>query len=661
MSRIKPRKRKPSQQLSRTAAIKSYNDGVQFNEQGDLSKAATAFRKALSLDPDFVEAHTNLGNVLKEQGKWKVAEKSYRRALALLPDNALLLSNLGNALYHQNNLDEALKTLEQAINLDPGYALAQHNLGSVLMGMNNRDKAIECFKKAYQLMPETPEIGTSLSEAMCEQGLFEDAASIFHDNVKNNPDSVGANLILANILHKAGDTKSAKIFLNQAEAIEPGNVDIYAQYSEILLDEDSLEAKSKIDQALLHAPNNASYLNLKGRVLSRLNLLSEAESLVLKSIAIAPDSAQFNEELGHILKKKGDYQQAKVAYLRAIKLDPESVEGYCNLAIMRGQRVTSAQIATMEMFLQKKYLTEHERMLLHFGLGNVCDGLGKYKQAFDHFSEANRKKVAQKVFNIESHIQNIKNIKEFCLRIGQKLPGVVSKSDNACPIFITGLPRTGKTVVENLLNLHPAVTADDETNDLTVIVNNALALHGKKTFPDGIKDLDESLFSGIRRQYIDRLKQRFSEIDMLTNTLPFNFYLIGIIRQCLPEAKIILCVRESKDTATAIYNKHFSNGHEYSYDPEILAEYIGLHQQFADFWVDLYPDFIHLVKFEHLIQNPDKELQVLAEFCGLEIDSFNKKEVKRLLPQPQDVIGIWTHYESFLTTMFDDLDGLSSV
>ena len=666
MSKARKNKLRVPQPHQRATAVNFYNDGVNFNQQGNLSKAETAFRKALSLDPGFVEAHNNLGNVLKEQGKWKVAEKSYRQALSLLPDNALILSNLGNALYNQNKPSEALPFLERAISIDPGYALAQHNLGSVLMKMRRRDEAIKCFKKAYQLMPEMEEIGSALSSAMCEQGECEEAISIFNESAKANPNSVVAYMALAYVFSKMGDTENAIAKIERAAVIDPENARLLAQYAEVLFEHDALEAKRKIEKALMHEQKNARFIHLKSVILGKLNLLEEAEALALEAIALDPHNPLYLDELGNIRKEKGDYQKAKTAYLQAMKLSPDRVESYYFLSTLDvfGRDARAADIASMERLLEKGEPSENEKVLLNFALGVIYDGQGQYKKAFDYFSVANKKKAIQKRFSLQDHQETIRRIKELSVAGGRKAQSVMGQqeeSDGLSPVFISGLPRTGKTVVEGLLKLHPDVSADGETNDLLVVVNAILAAHGRKPFPEGSVALDEQILSGVRSQYVDRLKQRLRDLGTLTNTLPANFYLVGLIRQHLPEAKIILCVRDSKDAAVDIFKKHFRVGYEFSYDPEVLAEYMEMHKNLADFWLDIYPGSIHLVHFERLIQDPERELKALLEFCDLQTDSINMSSVKRLLPDPEHVVGVWRQYESFLSPMFEYLEGVGEI
>jgi hypothetical protein len=181
-------------------------------------------------------------------------------------------------------------------------------------------------------------------------------------------------------------------------------------------------------------------------------------------------------------------------------------------------------------------------------------------------------------------------------------------------------------------------------------------LQGKTggSYPEAARDVDSKLFRETGIEYQRRLKERFGAAATVTNTNPGNADFIGMIRMCLPDAKIILCRRSAKDNCMEIFRKDYTLGHLYSFDPDVLCEYFRMETNFMEQWIQLLPGFIHVVQFEDLVRDPEKEIRALVEFCGLPWNDACLDTGS--LPSPEQVIGVWKNYGEYLKPMFDKLD-----
>ena len=629
-----------------------YNEGVTLQQQGKTSLAESAFRRALSLHPEFAEAHNNLGNVLLEQKKWKAAEKSFRRALKLIPDNAMLLSNIGKTLHQQGKTEAALETLRQAIRLDPHSATAMHTLGTVLMETGKADEAVEQFRRAHVLLPESPEVATRLGGALYELERFEEAVDILHDTVKAHPRYFDAYPKLADAAFEIGAVDDAFRVLHEAARLKPEDDSVLARLAGIHLAQGNhLEARSAISRAIRINPGTADHYNLLGRILHKLNILDDAESMLRKAIELEPRNAKHHFRLGGLLHACGKRENAVKSIRQAIKLDPEKVNAWAGLA-RTCKTLEPGDIRKMQALLQDRELSDQERISLHFGLGTHFDVQGDYETAYAHILKGNALQASGPTHPVD----NLAKAMDLSAVLTTELIKKHEQSGyrDSTPIFITGLSRSGKTVLETLLARHSLVTAGGESMDLFNAIEQVLTSKAMESFPECVRDLPGSVFTEIGREYTAREQQRYPDITRVTNTSPGNAWYIGLLRLCLPNAKVIVCQRDARDNCTGIFNKNLGPDHHYSFDLHTLGAYYRRHRDLIEHWRNLLPDFIHVVQFEELVRDPQTQINAVLDFCGLPGEEACLETAS--LPDPDAVIGIWEHYREPLRPLFEILE-----
>ena len=649
------RKQQPTAQAGEQA-VHLYNEGVTLQAQGKTSLAESAFRRALSMQPEFAEAHNNLGNVLLEQKKWKPAEKSFRRALQLFPDNAMLLGNIGKALHGQGKTAAALDTLRQAIRLDPYSAMAVHTLGTVLMEAGKTDEAIEQFGRAHELRPDSPEIANDLGLALYRQERYEEATGLLHATVKAHPRFFDAYPNLADAACKLGAVDDAIKVLNEAAKLEPDNAAIHTRLARIYFARtEYLEARSSISRAIAINPHKADYFGRLGQILFKMHLYEDAQLAYSKALALRPDSADYHNNLGLVLKALGKTGEADTAFRSAIRLDPDCVGAHANLAHLTRHTQHDEDVRRLESLLEAGNFSDEERIPLYFGLGKTYDDLGDYEKAFDCFLSGNTLKNRQspETFDLQEEKDTAKEITATFTRQYIQQHQDTGYAEYT-PLFITGLPRSGKTVIETILARHSTVTAGGESADFTNAIKEILSNRAGATFPGGLKELDPSAFEKIGRTYAGRTLQRLEDSNCVSNTIPASTNYIGLIRLSLPNAKVILCQREAKDTCTAIYCKDFASGQTYSRDPETLGRYHNLYRNLMEHWHRQLPEFVHVVQFEDLLRNPENQINAILDFCGLPREEACLDTAS--LPKPDTVIGIWEHYRESLKPLYEILD-----
>jgi Tfp pilus assembly protein PilF len=544
--------------------------------------------------------------------------------------------------------------LEKAIRQDPQYAYAHNNMGNVYTSLGNHDEAIKAYRLALNLLPDAPDINNNLGAALCKQARYEEGVAILHETIRKYPRFFDAYLNLAEAAITLGEMDDAINILHEAARLGPDNDEVYGKLAKSYFTKtEYLAARSAASTAIKINPKAADHYFWLGRTLHEMNLPDDAEAMLSKAVTMQPDNAEFHNSLGETLKKKKAIQLAARSFERALELDPENVNGHTHLALLIKHDSYDKIMQSMEQLLKNKDLPDEERISLYTSLGKSFNDLCDYETAFKYTSKGNDLRKGISPYDINRRKSDIREMLDIftSTRLNQQKD---SGYPDCKPVFITGMPRSGKTVVENILALHPLITAGGESADFIQACNGALKEETRATFPEGIRDADSELSRGVGIEYDRLLKQRFRKTTIITNTQPFNSDYIGMIRMCLPGAKVILCRRNARDNCLEMFRKGFTRGHLYSFDPDVLREYFLLQTDFMNQWLKRLPEFIHVVQFENFIQNPRDEIRSLLEFCDLpwndaclDIDS---------LPSPEQVIGVWKNYEEYLKQLFDKLD-----
>jgi tetratricopeptide (TPR) repeat protein len=600
-------------------SLKLYNRGILLQQQGQLTPAEAAYRKAISLYPEFAGSHNNLGNLLAATGRWKAAVRAYRSALELAPGNAMLLSNIGNALFHQGKLEAAVSTLREALAIDPDYAYAHNNLGNALLDLGRPEEAVEHLQRAAGLEPQVAEIHLNLGRAFNTEEKFEQALAALNRGLKLDPGSVEGHVDLGHSLYRLERTSEARYALLRALELDPKCDGACALLGKLLIEEKRpLYAEEMLRRAVELQPGNAEYCFDLGRALTALARRSEAVAMLRKAVRLDRGNSDFHNYLGLALYEFGDEQGAEESLMQAIRLQPDFIEAYRHLATVKHYTQPEEELQTMQSLLRDGGLLPEARMHLHFALGKVLDDLGRYEEAFQHFASGNTQHKEMFPYDIQEATAHVDKI----IRVFEA--GFIQEKENvgyrdSTPIIITGLPRSGKTLLESFLAHHPQVLQGGEVLEFAQLCRDRAARSDVRKYPDAVSSFADAEFTSIGREYVEHLKQRIQapSSSRICDTSPGNVFYAGMIRLCLPDAKIIFCRREAKDNRVEIYKKYFNSGHNYGYDLAILGSYFALHQRLLSHWRELLPGTVYEIWFEDLVNDPLSVLRDVLDYCGL--------------------------------------------
>ena len=547
------------------------------------------------------------------------------------PNNPLLLNISGVCYAGLSLMDDAVKSYEKAVAIKPDYADAHFNLGNILRDLGELDGAIKSFVKTIEIMPEYDEAQYNLGVTLQELGQLDEAIEQYEKALSINPENADLILNLGFIYQSLGQID---------EAIE--------QY----------------DNALTIDPDNAKVLNNLGNAHNDLGQLDVAIKCYEKALAIKPDYADVYYNLGFIYQDLGQVDLAIKQYEHAVAIN-DYAEAYHSLSYLKKYTFNDPQISRMESLLSSDNLSQSERIQLCLALARVNEGLGKQDEFFKYLDEGNSLRKKELNYSIDQSSEVHSTIK----RLFNSLPPSIieSKSFNPselCPIFIVGMPRSGTSLVEQIISSHQEVYGAGELDTITKLASPII----KNFLAGDINHLTEQALLFIREEYLDMLSQFNTSENIITDKLPLNFQYIGFIFSAFPDAKIVHLKRDARATCWSNYKYYFKNKENgYSYNFDDLARFYGLYIDLMDFWHELYPNQIYDMCYEDLTINQEEETRKLLEYCELDWDEnclnfhTNKRAVKTISTLQvrqkmyQGSSEAWKKHEAYLKPLIKNL------
>jgi tetratricopeptide (TPR) repeat protein len=691
--------------LDENSAEARTNFGIALVGKRRPEEAMAQYEQAIALKPDHAEARNNLGIVLQGLERHEEAAAQFEAVLALKPDNAYVHNNLGTALgaldrhaeamaaYHKaielnprfaeacNNLgrslaaldrhEEAVVQYQQAIALKPDYAEAYGNLGAALNKLKRHDEAIAQFERALELDPGLAEAHADIGNALVALERHEEAVERYRRALKIRPQFVQAHNSLGNALVVLERHGQAIAHFKAALALDPNAFETLLSLGNALsYVERHDEAISQYRLALDLRAENGEVHWLLGVALEAAARSEEAIASHLLALAINPEFVNAHNALGRSLVTLGRLAEGRRAIERAIELAPRRIDFHHHLALTKRFTSGDARLQSIEELARDlASLRENQRMELHFTLGKAYADLGRRDDALHHLIEANAIKRRQIEYDEAATLAQLARIKEVMTRelMARKSGhGVPSES----PIFILGMPRSGSTLIEQILASHPAVFGAGELPDFGQQVASLRGPAPAPTpFTDIIADLEAERLGELGARYLDSVRPLAPEAQRITDKMPANFRLVGLIHLALPGARIIHTRRDPLDTCLSCFEREFSRHSQgFSYDLAELGRYYHAYDALMAHWREVLPAGVMLeVQYEDLVADFEPQARRILTYCGLDWDercrAFHQTErpvktssvVQVREPLYRSSIGRWQPVRHLLRPLLDEL------
>jgi tetratricopeptide (TPR) repeat protein len=467
---------------------------------------------------------------------------------------------------------------------------------------------------------------------------------------------------------QAGDpVKASKLTRELLETLTP---EVDAGFAGTLADL-CMHCELWFDAARLYAPlcrlrPDVDFLRYRaGTACYKSGQLGAAREHFAKCTELKPENPASYLQLGHIQRALRDFEGAEKSYIAYIERSTdEKASGYWSLSDLRKYRFSDEMIAEIGRYLGDIGEDGPEKSITHFALGIAAEQREDYENAYRNFHSANEIQAQLRPFRADAYEHLIDGLVASDATAVAAAPATTSR-----PIFIVGLPRSGTTLVEQILAAHSSVVATDE---LPYMERIALELEQSGGYGQRLAALTDDEVSQYRDRYLREARQYVDDIDChFVDKNPNNFLHIGLIRRLLPEALIINLRRDLRDNATSVYRQLFVVGHDYSATFGGIETYVKGYLRLMSHWLESYPDAIRVQGYEDLVNDPDDQIGELLEFCGLDsepgcFEFYKSKQAVKTpsagqvsQPMYRSSIGQWRHYDEWLGKEFSRLADLS--
>lgn len=616
-----------------------YNLAEVLRNTGRPGDALHAYREAIRRDDTQSDYFYGLGNALSEQGATHEAVEAYQHALRLAPSDAEIHNDLGNALAEAGDTDGAAAHLEKAVSLSPGYAEAHHNLSLVLKDRGSTDQALAHAHRACEMDPARPALLLNLANLLGDSGDHAAAVSCYRQAARQSWRDPQMLASIAQALTRSGEARESADVYQRLIELEPGVAD--------------------------HRVGLC-------RCLVQVQRFDEAEAESRQALESDPDHAPALAALGMCLQTRGQFREANELLERALERQPTLTEAAYLLAANGGYEVPESELSRWRALLTEEPLSAHKQCHLHFAVAKVYERRGEHEAAFGHFEQANRIKSALYPFNARRH-------SDYVDRIAWLFTGEFFDqrrdfgSPDARPVFIVGMPRSGSTLVEQILSSHGDAVGIGEHPEMRDIMRELPSLLGSgETSLECCRAMSAGQSLDVVRRYQESLPDEAAHARRVTDKMLGNFLRLGLVALLFPRARIVHCVRDAVDTCVSCYTQDFARGLRFTTDPAAFASFYRDYRRLMAHWHRVLPVPIKEVRYESLVHDPEEVSRDLVDFCGLPWDEaclrphLNQRDVatasvwQARQPVYADSVGRSRRYEAFLGTWVDTLRSLEA-
>jgi tetratricopeptide (TPR) repeat protein len=604
--------------ISQKGAQESVAAALALLQSNEPARAEQLCRAFLATSPGSVEHLRLLGHALSKQSRYVEAEDTTRLAISLKPEFPHLYEDLGSVLALQQRYAEAVASFEHAIRLEPQLPLAHKKLGQALAAMGRGQEADAAFEEFFDRDARRGKVALALDHVRA--GRKTEAMEMLRAALRENPDNVDAMRYLAALYWREKQQLSdAEALLRRATQQAPGYTAAWVLLGVILHEADRYaESIECFTTATQLEPANPAAWTGRGNAYAHMGNVEQAIAAFEKSLSLYPDAPNVQLSYGHVLKTRGDQAAALRAYRAAIAGKSDFGEVYWSMANLKVFRFEDSEIAAMEQQLANPDLSESADIHFRFALAKAYEDRRDYDRAWHFYETGNqrqRKRVSHDPVATELRHEQIAAV--FTRELFDRHAN--QGYESAAPIFIVGLPRSGSTLVEQILASHSQV---EGTAELPTLMRLAYSIgryrSDNRQYPETVLDLRGRDFRAYGRQYIDEARAfRATDRPFFTDKLPNNFSHVGLAHLILPNARIINARRHPFDSCLGGFKQLFGKGQNFTYDMQELASYYRQYHQTMRHWHQVLPGKVLDVHYEETVLDLETQVRRILAHCGL--------------------------------------------
>lgn len=556
-------------------------------QQGQYDQARELYETILASNPNDAEVLYMIGSIYANTGDFKNASLYFRKTTEAQPGVLIAYCGLGASHKAMGEYVEAENAFQQALKIQPGNTDILIEVASLNLLQDKINEAEALLKQVLLSDAKNAEALHGMGEIARARNQFEQAENYFLQAISNNPAMAKSHNHLGLINHRKGLLEPAIEHYKKAIAIDANNAESW---------------KNLAQSQLLHGNTQ------------------EALESVNRAIILNPDDINAVTTKAGIYEKTGE---AKIAYETIKPLLDKNVlhTGLAAIytSICQKLDICEDAIKYLERLTNQPGVPASALESVNYVAGKLFDKLGDFDRAFSHYEAAN--KARSRRFRPAEYTAVMDAIKRvFDWGFISATPKS-STNNNIRPIFIIGMPRSGTSLVEQILDSHPAITGAGELTDIeTISVELANSINPDRGFPFSYRDITPEFIDHYAKRYLDKLSGLSSGARYVTDKMPQNFVHLGLISILFPDAKIVHCVRNPMDTCLSIYFQNFNESHEYATHLDDIVYYYKEYRRLMDHWKSVLQLPIHDIHYEDLVSSPKECIEQLLSYLGVNWD-----------------------------------------
>jgi len=640
----------------------------------DPPAAAREAAEILKAHPGHPAATLLLGTAHRSCGDPQAAAAVFARLAAAQPDSALIQLELGRTLAAQGRDTDALTALTRAVELEPDLAEAWRELSATHAARGDTaacDVAYAHFNRLALPSQQLAEAGVALAN-----NRLAAAESLLRRQLAHLPQDVAAMRMLAQIAAEREDYAQAERLLQECLKLAPG-------YSQARFDlAKTLHSQQKaapilplLERLLALEPQSLRYRTLQAAACNLLGQNERSTQILSGLLAEFPGNELVWLYYGHALRTAGHLDQAIVAYRKSTDLKPEFGEAWFSLANLKTLRFSAGDVAAMQAQLAREDLKDNDRLQFEFALGKALEDAGEFAASFAHYARGNALRRAAVVYDPDSVTRLVQRTQTlYTQEFFTARAGFGSQAPDA--IFIVGLPRSGSTLIEQILASHSQVEGTRELPDIPGFALELGALERAgvpPAYPQSVARLTQAQVTSLGERYFAQTRpHRPLGRPRFIDKMPINFFHIGLIHLMLPNARIIDARRSPLACCFSNFKQHFQTGLWFSYSLEDIGRYYRDYARLMAHFDAVLPGRIHRVGYEDLVADLEGEVRRLLEYCGLPfeeqclrfhetrrvVQTASSEQVRR--PLYAEGIDQWRNFEPWLGPLKDALGDVAA-
>jgi tetratricopeptide (TPR) repeat protein len=644
-----------------------YEQALKTLRAGDAEEAELICRRILPQsrqDPNII---CLLGEICLRQRRPQEAENWFIKVLKRHKDFPRALEGLGLALLADGKPKKALKELKRAVAVVPKRSTTRMALARALAEAGHLAESENAVREAMALNPRKAAMAEA--ERALRDGRLEDAEKVLRELLSKDPRNVKAMRMLGSIALEANRFRAARKLIERAVELAPGVAMGWTELANIHLKKDRYdEALEATGRAIELDPGFAHAHVVKGNVLTRAQRHEEALAAYRQALEVSPMNLGAYTGMGHVLKTVGKQDEAIAAFRQCLKANPAHGETYWSLANLKTFEFDPEEVRTMEEMVGQEKLPDEPKVNMLVSLGKHHENEKDYDRAFEYYQRGNDLRREHEIYDpVLTQVYHDRIIEVFTPEFYAERKDFGDPDPS--PILIVGLPRSGSTLIEQILASHSMVEGTMELPDLgrTVADLNRRS-PGRTEYPEAVLPLDRDQVAEMGRDYIESTRRYRTDKPFFIDKMPNNFQAIGFLQLILPNAKVIDARRHPMDSCLGSYKQLFFRGQSWTYDQFELGHYYLEYRRIMDFWHEVMPGKVLEVRYERMVADQENQTRRLLEYCGLpwEDQCLRFYETKRAIntasseqvrqPIYTKALNFWRHYEHHLGELIETLE-----